>query len=711
MATVVEIALRAIDQASSAIDAVMGNATDAARTASDAYQKAGSQIDQASASAAAAVESVGDSAQVAGGEMSDSFGQAGDSAKGLGDTVKQWLSDPINQLGTGVTALGVGIRGLTSDTFDVSSAMDRAAIVTGMTNQQVRDLTFSNANAGLSTDEIASSVEELGRRGQFTAEELEATVNAVDLMTDALGGDMVANIDSADRAMAAFDIPLTQINEHLDTFTFLEKKTSVGVQEFGQYMSRVAPDIKAANLSMEDVAVALASIESSGIRGRPAITLMTQALTDAKGSGDAFWQAIGVSQGVIDQQRASLEATAGMTERLSAANEKNLGWYDTLKSKLDVAKVAMGDYLQPLDDVGQGLTALGPAILAANQAHTFFATGIGKSVIPMVKSMGASLISLATNPVTLVIAGVSLLVLGVVQLIKHWDDVKEAGIRAWEGIKPHIQPVIDLVQWVSDKVQAAIGWFGRLFGTTKGTLAQDVAEVTGSVDGLTDALVGHSLVPALDEWDLASVAAERSTRRLGDTAADFEGTMAVVTPAVDAATTAVQAFDGAAASAAASAAEVTNKIAGIKMPAAGEAAAAVTGEYLALQEASGRPVDVDTLRAIAGGDVPTEVKRARAEQLKDQGAPSWLWWEDLTALAGGGIATAPLIGLMGEAGDEAILPIERIVPIVAEGVREAGGREAESGPVYITVELDGRVIAKTVLPHMRRQIVLKTGVA
>ncbi|NPV70288.1 MAG: hypothetical protein HPY55_06540 [Firmicutes bacterium] len=606
MATVVEIALRAIDQASSAIEAVMGNATDAARTASDAYSKAGSEIDQASATAAEAIRNVGDTTQGAGQQMSDAMGTASNSAKGLGDVIKQWLSDPINQLGTGVTALGVGLGKLTSDTFDVSSAMDRAAIVTGMTNEQIRQLTYSNANAGLSAGEIAMSIEEIGRRGNFTAQEIESMVNAVDLMTDALGGEMAANLDSADRALSAFDIPLTQINEHLDTFTFLQKKTSVGVQEFGMYMSRVAPDIKAANLSMEDVAVALASIEASGIRGRPAITLLSQALTEAKGSGEQFWASLGIAQPIIDQQRASLEQTAGMTERLSAANEKNLGWYDALKAKLDIAKVAMGDYLQPLDDVGQAMTTLGPAILAANQAHEFFSSGIGKSVIPAVKSMGASLVSLATNPVALVIAAV----IGLVALIvANWDWIKEKTALVWSEIKEHIiTPVKGAWDWLVNAWGSISAFLGKTWQGIKDTAAGVWNGILSSIKSVINSIVGaiNSMI--------------RGLNRVHFSIPDW---------------------------------------------------------------------------------VPV------------LGGRSWGFnIREIPLLAAGGIATQPVLGMMGEAGDEAILPLDRIVPIVAEGVRAAGS----ATEVYIDMRgstfQDGRDAANQIVRGLgRRGIRLGYGVA
>lgn len=43
-------------------------------------------------------------------------------------------------------------------------------------------------------------------------------------------------------------------------------------------------------------------------------------------------------------------------------------------------------------------------------------------------------LAILTSPITLVIGAIALLALGVVLMIKHWDDIKAAGAGAWKGI-------------------------------------------------------------------------------------------------------------------------------------------------------------------------------------------------------------------------------------------------------------------------------------
>jgi TP901 family phage tail tape measure protein len=71
---------------------------------------------------------------------------------------------------------------------------------------------------------------------------------------------------------------------------------------------------------------------------------------------------------------------------------------------------------------------------------------------------------------------------------------------------------------------------------------------------------------------------------------------------------------------------------------------------------------------------------------------------EIPMLARGGIVMKPTLAMLGEAGPEAVVPLDR-----------AGG--LGTGPVIIIVELEGRRIAQATAPHLTDLIRLKTGVA
>jgi hypothetical protein len=67
----------------------------------------------------------------------------------------------------------------------------------------------------------------------------------------------------------------------------------------------------------------------------------------------------------------------------------------------------------------------------------------------------------------------------------------------------------------------------------------------------------------------------------------------------------------------------------------------------------------------------------------------------------GGIATRPTLGIFGEAGPEAVMPLDRLSSIVG-GLRDA--------TQTIILKLDGRVLTQTVVRGMPRELAL-SGVA
>lgn len=70
---------------------------------------------------------------------------------------------------------------------------------------------------------------------------------------------------------------------------------------------------------------------------------------------------------------------------------------------------------------------------------------------------------------------------------------------------------------------------------------------------------------------------------------------------------------------------------------------------------------------------------------------------DTPEFAEGGIVTRPLMGLLGEAGTEAVIPLDRLGSLIG------GGRETV---IHVHTNLDGREVARTVMRHMPHELSL-----
>ena len=161
-------------------------------------------------------------------------------------------------------------------------------------------------------------------------------------------------------------------------------------------------------------------------------------------------------QEYIDATSASGNAEAMAQARMAGT----AGALEALKGSIDTAKLAIGDALAPtivalagflknLTDkflalspeaqkwivVSLGIfAALGPVLIIVGQ----MSLGIA-ALIPLIRVLGTALMFLATNPVGMIITVLGLMALGIVYVIKHWDEFKETvskvldAVRSWVG--------------------------------------------------------------------------------------------------------------------------------------------------------------------------------------------------------------------------------------------------------------------------------------
>ncbi|KLU65729.1 hypothetical protein DEAC_c23590 [Desulfosporosinus acididurans] len=74
----------------------------------------------------------------------------------------------------------------------------------------------------------------------------------------------------------------------------------------------------------------------------------------------------------------------------------------------------------------------------------------------------------------------------------------------------------------------------------------------------------------------------------------------------------------------------------------------------------------------------------------------------IPAMASGGIVTAPQLAMIGEAGPEAVIPLEKLGSLMgSSNSGSAGGNGQNSGaqPIQVTIQLDGRTLARTLYSY------------
>src|SRR5207253_612445 len=120
-------------------------------------------------------------------------------------------------------------------------------------------------------------------------------------------------------------------------------------------------------------------------------------------------------------------------------------------------------------------------------------------------------------------------------------------------------------------------------------------------------------------------------------------------------------------------------------------AKALTDALISLGEEDAGNKALALLNAMNGARTEADWKKAQqaiADVFERAGKP-------VKQFADGGIATKPIAGIFGEAGDEALIPLDRLGSMVGFG----GGTTQ-----HITVNLEGRALVRTVVRGMPREL-------
>jgi hypothetical protein len=151
--------------------------------------------------------------------------------------------------------------------------------------------------------------------------------------------------------------------------------------------------------------------------------------------------------------KTALEFLAKMLEKLAGFIEKHPKLIKAVVDALLIFFAAFGAY-KIIDTVILGgialigmFQSLGGVVATASALFPTLAGGIS--------AISTALMTLAANPVTWIIAGITLLIIGIIHLVKHWDKVRDAGTRAFNACK-------DGIFGLNNKMKEAPKWMQEL---------------------------------------------------------------------------------------------------------------------------------------------------------------------------------------------------------------------------------------------------------
>lgn len=193
--------------------------------------------------------------------------------EGIGDkgsSAMKTLVDNSMAVGAGMTAAGGAIVMLTDSAKKTNAALGVTALQLGITKEELRDLAIETSNVTFPLEEAQKSFDLLARAGMTNKDQIAETASAFDTLGDAIGPPASVVTEMLIPAFNAFDIPLEEAGQHIDTLTHLFRNTTVEMSDFSSTVNRLAPDLDLLGIGLDDTAAILEVLAAKGVQGSAA---------------------------------------------------------------------------------------------------------------------------------------------------------------------------------------------------------------------------------------------------------------------------------------------------------------------------------------------------------------------------------------------------------------------------------------------------------
>ena len=249
--------------------------------------------------------------------MPGMLGQVGTSITMVGTAMKSLLANPIVLAAAAIVGLGTAIVGLVKNGMEFNQEMTKVRAVSQATTEEYKLLKQSAIDLGASTMKTASEVAtlqlELAKMG-FTVPEILDAQAAIIQLSQATGEDLAKSAEIAASTVRAFGLNANETQRVVDIMAMSMNKSALSLDSFGEAMKYVAPNAKAANVSIEDTAAMMAILADNGIKGSMAGTSLRKIMTDLAGTGGDLTQKLSeLSKENLTLADASDEVGSGRT--------------------------------------------------------------------------------------------------------------------------------------------------------------------------------------------------------------------------------------------------------------------------------------------------------------------------------------------------------------------------------------------------------------
>lgn len=295
----------------------------------------------------------------------------------------QQVQKGMRVMGAAFTAVGVAGLAIISSTKKINAQLGVTALNLGVTTKEMRDLTLAVTNVTFAISEVTATFDLLARAGVKDTEVLKATATAFDTLGDATGNTASITAGIMIDAMKTFGLTAEEIASKGDMMTHMARNSTIGLEDFATMVGYTDQEMVAAGLTIEDMAAMMMYMGDSGIApGKVMLREWQAAVTRSKKENISMTEALGMTSEELAKYNGGLQDSEGVMQQFADAANEQYTIMDKLKQKFSEITLGMSGFLEPLEPILAGMTALGPAMI-------FLSTSVGLATVKWIAHTAA----------------------------------------------------------------------------------------------------------------------------------------------------------------------------------------------------------------------------------------------------------------------------------------------------------------------------------
>lgn len=277
--------------------------------------------------------------------LSEQFKQAGQKMQDIGKNMTKYVTGPI---------LGVGAASVKAFN-EVQDGLNIVANKTGATGDELKDMQDTARelakNLPTSFQDAGTAVGELNTRFGVTGEELETLGEQYIKFAKVNGVDLNDSIDETQKALAAFGKGADEAPALLDTLTRASQLTGASVDDLTSGLIQNATAFQELGLGMDGSVMLMAQLEKSGANSETVMNGLRKALKNATAEGKPLDQALAELQDTIENGSGSMDGLTAAYDLFGKSGDQIYGAVKNGTLNFKELAIAAGDTSGTLDSV------------------------------------------------------------------------------------------------------------------------------------------------------------------------------------------------------------------------------------------------------------------------------------------------------------------------------------------------------------------------